>query len=176
MTSASGGRDPARNAYMSRVFDQMLGDLHYPQAKDGSIMDASAIKHWVAWHLVRCGWRKPNNLDQLALREEYDDPVIKKRKVPGPGVVEDAVIWVDFNESDDPLAGVEDMTFREIEQLPEELRAEAKRRLGLAAPLPEPPVAEQLEAPWQIQPHVTITDAPYVDDNTAWTREEGECK
>lgn len=171
MTVPTRGRDPVRNAYMSRVYDQMLADLHYPQAKDGSVMDASAIKHWVAWHLVRCGWRKPNNLDELGLREEYDDPVIKKRKVPGPGVVEDAVVWVDVNEPDDPLTGIEDMTFREIEQLPEEVRAEAKRRLGLAAPAPATPSAEELQTPWQIRPHISITDTPYVDDQTDWTRE-----
>ena len=152
---------------MSAVYEQMLDDLQYPQAKDGSIMDASAIKPWVAWHLIRCGWRKPNNHDHLALREEFDDPLIKKRKVNSPGVVEDAVVWVPIDAPDDPLAGIENMTMRDIEELPDELRTEAKRRLGL---LITPP-AEEPEMPWQIQPHVTITDAPYVDDETDWTRE-----
>lgn len=157
-------RNPIRNAYMSRVLEQMLGDLQYPQAKDGSIIDTKGFAHLVAWHLVRCGWRKPNNTDGVGLREEFDDPVIKKRNVSGPGVFEDAVVWVGFNEPDDPLADIENMTIREIDELPEELRYEAKRRLGLiSSPTPADVPNFGVEE-WSIKPHINITDAEDVGD------------
>ena len=156
-------RNKQKNSYMSRVLGQMLEDLQYPQAKDGSIVDTKGFAHLVAWHLVRCGWRKPNNLDNFALREEFDDPIIKKRKVLGGGVFEDAVVWVGFNETDDPLEGLEDMTMREIEALPDEVKFEAKRRLGLAPAVPPRPSPDQLEMPWQANPLITIADAPEED-------------
>lgn len=149
-----------RNAYMARVLDQMLGDLQYPQAKDGSVVDTKGFGHLVAWHLVRCGWRKPNNLDHFPLVEQYDDPVIKKRRVYGPGVYEDAVVWVSFDEADDPLADIENMTIREIESLPDEVKFEAKRRLGLiASPTPDDVPNFGVEE-WSAKPNVRITDEP----------------
>jgi hypothetical protein len=156
-------KDQQRNWYMTAVYAQMMADLQYPVAKDGSVMDASGIKAWVCWHLVRAGWRKPNNTDRLALREEYDDPVIKKRRVYGPGVFEDAVTWVDAAEPDDPLDNLQHMTVAEIEALPEDVRLEAKRRLGVtpAAPQADPQPA------WTVQPYISITDAP--DETTEWS-------
>lgn len=156
-------KDAKRNRYMTTVFGQMLADLQYPVNKDGSIIQADGFKAAVCWHLVRAGWRKPNNLDGLALIEEYDDPVIKKRRVYGPGVYEDAVTWVDFNAPDDPLDNLENMTVAQIEALPDEVKFEAKRRLGLLPPTPE----ADLQPAWSVQPYVTITDAP--DENTEWS-------
>lgn len=157
-------RNREKNAYMARVLAQMLEDLQYPQAKDGSIVDTKGFGHLVAWHLVRCGWRKPNNLDDFPLVEDFDDPVIKKRKVLGPGVFEDAVVWVGFNEPDDPLAGLEDMTLREIESLPEEVRFEAKRRMGLIG-TPTPDATPNFGVqPWTAPPRISITDAELGDD------------
>jgi hypothetical protein len=144
---------------MARVYGQMMDSLHYPRAKDGSIMDASGIKAWVCWHLTNEGWRKPNNTDGLPLIEEYDDPVIKKRRVYGPGVMEDAVVWVGMNEPDDPLENLEQMTIAQVEALPDDLKIEAKRRLGLL-----PPVEPDLEPAWSVQPFITITDEPAPDD------------
>lgn len=158
-------KNPRRNAYMSRVYQQMLDDLHYPVAKDGSIMDASAIKAWVAWHLVRTGWRKPNNTDGLALVEEFDDPIIKKRRISAAGVVEDAIEWVGVNEPDDPLANLADMTMGQIEALPEVQRIEAKRRLGL---LPPPDTDAEPEPAWSVKTFIQIADEDDVDDGTQW--------
>jgi hypothetical protein len=152
-----------RSVYLTKVYKQMLDDLTYPQAKDGSVMDASGVKAWICWHLVRTGWRKPNNTDGLALVEEYDDPVIKPRKVYGPGVMEDAITWIPADAPDDPLDKLEQMTVAQIEHLPEDIKLEAKRRLGI---LPPPDIAAPQPA-WSVAPHVTITDEP--DDQTAWT-------
>lgn len=169
----SGVTSPERNGYMALVMQQLMDDLQYPQAKDGTQMDANAFKHIIAYHLVRAGWRKPNNHDHLALREEFDDPLIKKRKVTGPGVLEDAVHWVSIAEPDDPLAGLEKMTVGDIEALPDELRFEAKRRLGLIGePTPED-VPDFGVEPWSIKPHLTITDAPDPGDIDFTTPERG---
>lgn len=157
-------KDRKRNQYMTRVYQQMLDDLQYPHAKDGSVMDASGIKAWVCWHLVRAGWRKPNNADGLPLLEEYDDPIIKKRRVYGPGIYEDAVVWVGIDEPDDPLEHLEDMTVAQIEALPDDVKVAAKRRLGL---LPPPQPDGELRPAWSVQPYVTIVDAP--DDETDWS-------
>ncbi|MUL44460.1 hypothetical protein FZI85_17195 [Mycobacterium sp. CBMA293] len=149
-----------QNAYMATVMQQLLGDLQHPVGKDDSILYTEPFKAAVAWHLVRAGWRKPNNLDQFPLVEEFDDPVIKKRTVFGPGVMEDACEWVDASEPDDPLEHLDDMSMKQIEALPEHLRFEAKRRLGLvpAAPQPDP------EQGWHVRPLVHITDAEEVGD------------
>jgi len=159
-------RSADHKAYLNKVYEQMVADLHYPQGKDGAQMDATAFKYLVAWHLVRCGWRKPNNLDHLPLVEEYDDPLIKKRKVTGPGVVEDAVTWVPLDAPDDPLAHLEDMTMREIEALDPDLQLEAKRRLGLEVPVEIPE-----SAGWSVQPFITITDGEEAGDDTEWIPE-----
>lgn len=157
-------RDPQRNRYMTAVYGQMLGDLTYPVTKDGTIMDLSGVKALVCWHLVRCGWRKPNNTDGLAAVEEYDEPIIKRRKVYGPGVAEDAIRWIGADESDDPLADLDNMTIGQIEALPDDdVKIEAKRRLGMLPPTPEP----DPEAGWHVQPFVTIIDEP--DNETEWT-------
>jgi hypothetical protein len=148
-----------RQQYMAAVYKQILDDLTYPVAKDGSIMDASGVKAWIGWHLVRAGWRKPNNSDHLPLVEGLDDPVIKKRRVHGPGVMEDAVTWVPVSEPDDPLENLEQMTIAQVEALPDDLKIEAKRRLGLL-----PPVEPDLEPAWSVQPFITITDEPAPDD------------
>ena len=152
-----------RSVYLTRVYKQMLDDLTYPVAKDGSVMDASGVKAWICWHLVRTGWRKPNNTDGLALIEEYDDPAIKKRRVYGPGVMEDAVTWIPADAPDDPLERLDSLTVGQIEALPADIKLEAKRRLGMLPPIEVP----ELTFPWSVSPHVTITDEP--DDETAWT-------
>lgn len=147
---------------MSRAYEQMLDDLQYPVAKDGSVMDASAIKAWVAWHLIRAGWRKPSQHD---LDENFDQPIIKKRRIYSPGVMADAVTWVGIDEPDDPLDGVEDLTVAQIDSLPDDLRIEARRRLGLLPPQPN----TEPQPNWSVKPFITIADEPDVDDGTEWT-------
>jgi len=150
-------KNAEQNAYMSLVMDQLLGDLQNPVGKDGTVLYTEPFKAILAWHLVRAGWRKPNTLDQLALREEFDDPVIKKRAISGPGVMEDAVEWVGFSEPDDPLEHLDDMTMGQINALPEHLRIEAKRRQGL---IPERPRAEDIPnnvRRWSVKPVINIS-------------------
>jgi hypothetical protein len=156
--------------YLQEVFEQLISDLQYPVAKNGDVLDTHAIRPGIAYHLVRAGWRKPNNADGLALRDDeqhWDDPQIKKRKVYGPGVIEDAVTWVPVTDPDDPLEDLQNMTVAQIEALPADLRDEAKRRLGLLPPLPTKADSENLQPAWSVAPSINITDADDVENH--WT-------
>lgn len=161
-------RRQTQQSYKARVLQQLLDDLQYPVNKDGSIMDTSWFKAAIAMHLVRAGWRKPNNTDGIALREgneiAWDDPEIKPRKVYGPGVFEDAITWVSVNEPDDPLDDIQNMTMSQIDALPDDLRIEAKRRLGLIPREPQP----DPDAGWSVKPLIHITDEEDPDDGTQW--------
>jgi hypothetical protein len=150
-----------RDTYRAAVRAQLAESLHYPLGTIGELIDGGpAIFLGLGWHLERDGWRRPYS---MTLIPEWDIPVIKKRKVYGPGVYEDAVTWVDFNEPDDPLENLADMTISQIEALPEDLKLEAKRRLGMLPPPPEP----DPQPAWTQPPLVNITNAP--DENTEWS-------
>lgn len=153
--------------YKGRVMAQLLTDLSYPRGEDGRVLDTNAFKAVLAQHLMRAGWRKPNNTDGLALIEEYDEPEIKARKMVGPGVYEDAIEWVPFDAPDDPLADLQNMTIAQINALPEHLSTEAKRRLGM---LPNAPQPTDL---WSVKPTLTITDAEEADEPTTSERSDG---
>lgn len=132
---------------MLAAYGKFLEDCHYPVAKDGTVMDASYFVAHVGYHMVRMGWRPPG-MDSA-------EPVIKKQKVVGPGVIEDAVKWVPLDAPDDPLEHLDSMTFAEISALPEDLKVEAARRLNKGRfdhDLPEP------EPSWQVSPNISITD------------------
>jgi hypothetical protein len=149
--------------YLQACRKQLLADLKYPVGRDGSVVDCGAVADTVAHQLIRCGWRKPNNRDGLALIEAFDEPLIKARKVYGPGMFDDAITWIDVNEPDDPLADIANMTMKQIAALPADLCLEAKRRLGI-----EPQPAEPQPGGWSVQTHITISDEPDVDDGTTW--------
>lgn len=142
--------EEAEKQEMLTAFHQFLTDCHYPVANDGTVMDASYCVSIIGYHMVRRGWRPSAT------------PVIKKQKVVGPGVIEDAVKWVPMDAPDDPLENLEKMTFAEIAALPEDLKVEAARRLNKGRfdhDLPEPQPA------WQVTPNISITDEePSGDD------------
>lgn len=154
-----------RSQYLHAVRRQMWDDLQYPVDKDGNVMDARGVRGTLTYHLVRAGWRKPNNTDGLPLVEEFDEPLIKRRKVYGPGVFDDAVTWVAATDPDDPLEGLADMTMGQIEALPEDARLEARRRLGISPPAP---AAAGGPPGWQVQTSIRIDEAPDTDDGTVW--------
>lgn len=129
---------------MEGAFGEFLTDCHYPVGKNGEVMQSTYFVTHVAYHMVRCGWRKAA------------DPVIKKRKVDAPGVVEDAVEWVDVNAPDDPLEGVEGMTFAQISALPEYLRRKAIRRLGGAVDVDDD-LPQMAEPAWQVTPNISYS-------------------
>ncbi len=132
---------------MLAAYGKFLEDCHYPMSKDGSVMDASYVVAHIGYHMVRRGWRPPG-MDPA-------EPVIKKQKVVGPGVIEDAVKWVPMDAPDDPLEHLDTMTFAEISALPEDLKVEAARRLNKGRfdhDLPDP------EPSWQVSPNISITD------------------
>ncbi len=139
---------------MEDAFAAFLSDCHYPVGKNGEVMQSTYFVTHVAYHMVRCGWR-PSAA-----------PVIKKRKVDAPGVVEDAVEWVDVNAPDDPLAGVEQMTFAQISALPEYLRRKAIRRLGGTVDVDDD-LPQMAEPAWQVTPNISYsTEQPSGEDFT----------
>lgn len=130
---------------MTAAFTTMLKDLRYPVGKDGSVMNADFFAPFVAYHLVRCGWRPHSEKRK-----------IKPRKVPGRGTVEDAVEWVDMDEPDDPLHNLDSMSMRQISMLPEMWKHEAIRRLGghVRNDLPEP------KSGWKVNTKINIANMP----------------
>lgn len=143
----------------------LLADLRYPagprgdnlalidgmpyRPDDPNILDS--MKGVIAYHLTMAGWRP-----DLSKRKR------KARRVYGAGMFADAVVWVGVDEPDDPLADLANMTMAQIDALePEDVRYEARRRLGLPAP-PAAPTPE----PWQQPPHVEITDADDEEEET----------
>ncbi|WP_235732614.1 phage gene 29 protein family protein [Mycolicibacterium septicum] len=138
-----------RKQEMTAALGQFMADCHYAVSKDGDILDTSYVKTIIGYHMIRCGWRK------------VADPVIKKRRVIAPGVIEDAVEWVDVDEPDDPLANLENMSVRELAELSPDARAAAIRRLGgdYDHDLTEPQVR------WSVTPNITITDDPITGDD-----------
>ena len=137
---------------MQRIIDC----LQYPVSPDGTVIEVGFVSATVAFHLSRCGFDFAN------------EPLIQKRKVAGPGIVVGACHWVGIEESadpllyDNPLDNIENLTIAQINSLPEPVRGEARKQLGL--PYDEPG--------WKQQPNVKIEDAPdEVDDGAEWIRE-----
>lgn len=136
------------------AMDRILRMLHYPVAPDGTVVDVRFINAVAAYHLARCG------LDFVR------EPLIKRRDVKGPGIIEDACTWVKTNEDNTPLEyrspldDVENMTLAEINALPEPLKYVAYQRLGLPCEKPG----------WNLKPKVNIEDAPDIDDGKEWIR------
>lgn len=135
---------------MTQAFQTMLKDLRYIESPadergNSSIMNTDFFAPIVAYHLVRCGWRPHGEKRK-----------IKPRKVPGKGIVEDAVEWVGIDEPDDPLHNLDKMSMREIALLPEVWKHEAIRRLGghVKHDLPEP------DKKWTVNTRINIKDAP----------------
>jgi len=135
---------------MTNSFATMLKDLRYIESPanergETSIMNTDYFAPIVAYHLVRCGWRPHDEKRK-----------IKPRRVPGKGVVADAVEWIGMDEPDDPLRHLDTMSMREIALLPEVWRHEAIRRLGgrVTSDLPEP------AKKWTVNTRINIQDAP----------------
>lgn len=149
----SSGREASESAAeMEAAFAAFLDDCKYPVSKGGEVMQADYFVIPVAYHMVRCGWRKAA------------DPVIKKRRVDAPGVVEDAVEWVPVDAPDDPLEGIEAMTFEQIAALPEYLRRKAIARLGGDVEV-DGDLPAMAEPAWQVTPNISYsTESPAGDD------------
>lgn len=151
-------REDALKAEMDAAYQRFVEDCHYPVDKSGNVMNASHFVFLVGYHMVRCGWRPTA------------EPVIKKRRVDAPGVVEDAIEWVAIDAPDDPLDGVENMTFAEIAELPEWLRRKAIKRLGGGRDVDDD-LPEMQEPAWQVTPNIAITTAADPDDFIPKTEE-----
>ena len=146
--------EEARKQEMDDAFAAFMDDCHYPVTKDGKIMDSTYFVAIVGYHMVRCGWRRSS------------PPVIKKRRVDAPGTVEDAVEWVDLDAPNDPLEGIENMSFQQVAALPEYLRRKAIIRLGGNAETDDD-LPEMGEPAWQVTPNISYTgELPTPDDFT----------
>jgi hypothetical protein len=131
---------------------EMMADLTYPESKDGSTLDISFFQAIIAWHLVRCGYRK--------------DParqMIKPRRLIAQGLPPDAVEWVPVDAPDQ--LDYSSMTLAQINQLDPRNRAIALRQVGG----PETPSLPDNPG-WHVQTSIDIQDAPDPDDDGyAWT-------
>lgn len=152
----------ALNAEQRQAMIALMADLRYPAGPDGGVLAlldglpfpnddpnvVDSMRGRLAYHLMMAGWRVDLNKRRR-----------KARKVFGAGMFDDAVVWVDISEPDDPLADLANMTIAQIDALtPEDVRLEARRRVGLPVPTPEPPPG------WQANPLVDVIDAPEPDD------------
>lgn len=132
---------------------KLLLDLTYPESKDGTRVDLSALSPIIAYHLIRCGWRMVP-----------ERRMIKSRKVNARGVYADAIDWVPIDMPDDPLANIKNMTMAEIDALPPGLKAEALQQLT-GEVLPELPDNQG----WHVATSIRITDDPdEPDDGFDW--------
>ena len=131
----------------------LMGDMRYPVAQDGSILDMTYFAPMIAYHLTMCGWRLDN-----------EKRLIKARKLTAKGVVQDAVEWVPVTAPDDPLRNLHEMTMLDIDRLPPAVRAEAIRRMGG----PETDALKQNPG-WRVATSINIVPAPDVDDGIQWT-------
>lgn len=146
---ARGDRKREHAAVMAMLMDDLM---YPPSVDDKAIMDLTFMRPGIARHLGRLGWRW-----------HPDKALIKKRTVAGPGTFMDACVWVDVREPDDPLEDLQNMTMAQINSLPDELRVEAQRRLGILNQ------AEPQGDPWQAPNQVSVVDAPDVaDDGAVW--------
>ena len=123
---------------------QMMADLQYPVAPDGTVLGISDALNWlkpaICYHFARCGYGLLN-------------PPLIKAQPSENAIIEDAVTWVAADAPDNPLADLTNMTMGQINSLPEPTRTTALRRLGLLPP-PEP------DPGWVQPPVVDIQDAP----------------
>ena len=132
---------------------QILDALVYPVAPDDTVVDMSFTRAVAAYHLARLGFCIGN------------EPLIKKRDVSGPGIIQGACHWVAADADDTPLVysspldDLENMSMNQINALPTPLRRVACERLGL--PFEEPG--------WQQAPILNIEDAPDTDTGPDWT-------
>jgi hypothetical protein len=136
-------------AEMSTAMNQLEEDFQYPQNAKGDQMDMRFLTPWVAFHLVRCGWR-PVDARRM----------IKKRPatyIP-PGCYEDLVEWVPIDTPDvlDPTT----MTLEQLKTAPASVQAQAIREMnGRSNPL-QPP-GTPLDKTWRQPIQIDIDDPEF---------------
>ncbi|ASR86760.1 minor tail protein [Mycobacterium phage Findley] len=127
--------------------------LQYPVDNMGRRYDVRYLIPVLAFHLARAGCIVD---PELAL--------IKPRRLPpSPGVIEDAVEWVDVNAEDsidDELAGA---TLDDLDRLSPAARAELIRRLGgdgtkVAEAEADAPLDDR--TPWHVETSIQFDDDP----------------
>ncbi|AAD17588.1 hypothetical protein TM4_20 [Mycobacterium phage TM4] len=127
--------------------------LQYPADNMGRRYDVRYLIPVLAFHLARAG-----------CVIDPERALIKPRRLPpSPGVVEDAIEWVDVNAPntiDDELAGA---TLDDLDRLSPAARAELVRRLGgdgakVAEAEADTPLDER--TPWRVETSIQFDDDP----------------
>lgn len=98
---------------------QMQDDFRYPMNRNGDQMDLRFLGPWVAYHLVRCGWRNVPERRMIKARPPEEIPA---------GCYEDMVEWVSMDTPDQ--IDFSQLTMEQMENLPPSVQAAAIRKLG----------------------------------------------
>lgn len=98
---------------------QMQDDFRYPMNRNGDQMDLRFLGPWIAYHLVRCGWRNVPERRMIKARPPEEIPA---------GCYEDLVEWVALDVPDQ--IDFSQMTMEQMAQLPPSVQASAIRQLG----------------------------------------------
>ncbi|PVB16376.1 hypothetical protein DDJ71_19510 [Mycobacteroides abscessus] len=127
---------------IQRAYLELLEVMEYPVDQNGRVHDLnhmSATILAIAWTAVLYGFRRTATAH------------IKKRRMHGPGIYENACTWVDVNAPDDAERDLQPGDYSDDRLRPPDVRGLAARRDG------EGPV---LTAEWHTKPEVRYTDAP----------------
>ena len=125
--SEQGRSQEERNAAaadMTKALYDLANDLTYPEDQDGNQVNMHWLIPILSYHLARCGYRK-----------DKEAAVIKQIPHPrrgGPGVVEDAVLYVPVDATG---------------TIPE---------VYINPPAPEEAPAEPVNQPWRTKTHITV--------------------
>lgn len=98
---------------------QMQEDFRYPMNRNGDQMDFRFLGPWIAYHLVRCGWRQIPERRMIKARPPEEIPA---------GCYEDLVEWVSLDTPD--RIDFSNLTIEQMQQLPPSVQASAIRQLG----------------------------------------------
>ncbi|QBP29682.1 hypothetical protein SEA_TYPHA_25 [Mycobacterium phage Typha] len=127
---------------IQRAYMELMEVMEFPVDQRGvphdlTAMSASALA--IAWTAVLYGFRRTG------------PALIKKRKMFGPGIYENACTWVDVNAPDDAERDLQPGDFSDDRLRPPDVRGLAARRDG------EGP---QVIAEWHTKAEVRYTDEP----------------
>ncbi|AMQ66961.1 MULTISPECIES: phage gene 29 protein family protein [Mycolicibacterium] len=135
-------RKVAQMRDVQRAYMELLEVMEYPVDQRGVPHDLNAMSASVlaiAWTAALYGFRRSG------------DALIKKRKMFGPGLYENACTWVDVNAPDDAERDLKPGDFSDDRLRPPDVRGLAARRDG------EGP---QVIAEWHTKAEVRYTDEP----------------
>ena len=139
-------RKVAQMRDIQRAYMELVEVMEYPVDQSGRVHDLNAMPAAVmgiAWTAALYGFRRSG------------PALIKKRRLVGPGLYENACTWVDVNAPDDAERDLQPGDFSHDRLRPPDVRGLAARRDG------EGP---QVIAEWHTKAEVRYTDEPRPKD------------